>query len=148
MNNYVPVLQRPWFYAGLIAVATGLVIQACVCLRANGLRLRGDDNDAVLRFALVMAALAALVAVASVALSLARLPASVSGEFYFELLFWGGGHVLQFMHTVLMLVAFVMLSSATGSSLPGNPRLHTALFALVVAPLLAVPLLYLSLIHI
>ncbi|MBK7169059.1 MAG: cbb3-type cytochrome c oxidase subunit I [Gammaproteobacteria bacterium] len=142
MNNYVPVLQHPWFYAGLIAVALGLVIQACVCLRANGLRLRGDDNDAVLRFALVMAALAALVAVASVALSLARLPASVSGEFYFELLFWGGGHVLQFMHTVLMLVAFVMLSSATGSSLPGNPRLHTALFALVVAPLLAVPLLY------
>ncbi|MBP8924517.1 MAG: cbb3-type cytochrome c oxidase subunit I [Pseudomonadales bacterium] len=142
MNNYVPVLQHPWFYAGLIAVATGLVIQACVCLRANGIRLRGDDNDAVLRFALAMAALCALIAVASVAASFARLPASISGEFYFELLFWGGGHVLQFMHTVLMLVAFMMLLNATGSSLPGSPRQHTALFALVVLPLLAVPLLY------
>ena len=142
MNNYVPVLQHPWFYAGLIAVALGLVIQAYVCLRANGIRLRGDDNDAVLRFALVMAALCALVAVASVAVSFAHLPPSVSGEYYFELLFWGGGHVLQFMHTVLMLVAFMMLLNATGSSLPGSPRLHAALFLLVVVPLLAVPLLY------
>ena len=92
----------------------------------------------MLRFALVMAALAALVAVASVALSLARLPASVSGEFYFELLFWGGGHVLQFMHTVLMLVAFVMLLIATGSLLTANQRLHTVLIELEVDQFIAV----------
>jgi hypothetical protein len=142
MNNYVPVLQHPWFYAGLIAVAAGLVIQACVCVRANGLLPRVRDHDGVLRFALAMAALCALLAVACVAASHARIPASVGGEFYFDLLFWGGGHVLQFMHTVLMLVAFMMLLRASGSSLPGSPRLHVALFVLAVAPLGAVPLLY------
>ena len=139
MNNYVPVLEHPWFYAGLAAVATGLVIQAASYLLVFLRRAHSRDEDEVISYALGLAALSALLAVACVGISYRGMPASASGEYYFDLLFWGGGHVLQFTHTILMLVASMMLLRASGSRLRGGPRLQAALFTLTVLPLAAVP---------
>ncbi len=41
---------------------------------------------------------------------------------YFELLFWGGGHVLQFTWTLLMLVGWLLLAAALGVRVPLSPR--------------------------
>jgi hypothetical protein len=139
MNNYVPVLEHPWFYTGLAAIAAGLVVQAVTYLIAFLRHAHSEDEDEVVRFALALAALSALLAVGCIGFSYRDLPVTATGEYYFDLLFWGGGHVLQFTHTILMLVASMLLLRGAGSRLLGSPRLHALLFTLTVLPLAAVP---------
>ena len=54
------------------------------------------------------------------------------------------GHVIQFSHTQLMLVAWLWLASASGAYLRVSPRVVLVLFVLGLSPLFAVPLIYLS----
>ena len=137
MANYVPVLQHPWFYAGLLAVGTALGIQAGSYLLAFA---RGPrDADGPIGLALALAAVSALLALLAVGVSWVRMPPDAADERYFELLFWGGGHVLQFMHTILMLVAALLLLRGAGLAPPGTDTTHRALFALSALPLLGVP---------
>ncbi len=68
----------------------------------------------------------------------------VEGEQYYEVLFWGGGHVLQFTHTQLMLVAWLWLATASGMAPRLSPRVAMFLFALGFAPTLLTPVIYLS----
>lgn len=139
MANYVPVLQHPWFYAGLLGIGAALAVQASSYLLAF---VRGPRNDdATIHFALALAAASALLALLGVAVSWLRMPADARDVRYFELLFWGGGHVLQFMHTILMLVVAWLLLRATGSGLRGSETMQRSLFALTALPLLGVPLL-------
>ncbi len=137
MANYVPVLQHPWFYAGLLAIGAALATQACSFL-VTFMRNPRDGNVTV-RLALALAAASALLALLGVGMSWLRMPEGVLDERYFELLFWGGGHVLQFMHTILMLVAATLLLRAAGGRLPGSELMQCSLFALCALPLLGVP---------
>jgi hypothetical protein len=141
MNNYVPVLQHPLFFAGLGLLGGGLALAALDYLLAHP-PVPARDAIGLRRAALGFGALCAPLALGCVALSARGLPAGAGGEYLFDLLFWGGGHVLQIMHTVLMLVAFHMLLEGTGVRLPGPSGLQYALFALCVAPLAALPWLY------
>ncbi len=142
MNNYVPVLQHPWFFAGLGLLAVGIVLQAFDYLRGVRLSFGAADFSDMVRFALALAALSTLAAVAAVIWTWAQLPAAVQGERYYEILFWGGGHVLQFTNSVLVLVAWFLLGKTSGSHAWLSPRMGMTLFALVIIPLLAVPWIY------
>ncbi len=142
MNNYVPVILQPWFFYGLLVMTAGLVIQAIGFMVTNTPRLNSSEGTETLRFALYLAALSVLIAVICVAVSYARIPETIGGEFYYDLLFWGGGHIHQFVNTVLLLVAWVMLSAACGNDLRMSPRLGVLLFLLVVLPIALVPWLY------
>ncbi|MEH6468135.1 MAG: cbb3-type cytochrome c oxidase subunit I [Porticoccus sp.] len=142
MNNYIPVILQPWFFYGLLVMTAGLVIQATGFMVTNTPRLNRSEGTETLRFALYLAALSVLIAVICVAVSYAKIPETIGGEFYYDLLFWGGGHVHQFVNTVLLLVAWVMLSAACGNDLRMSPRLGAMLFLLVVLPIAMVPWLY------
>lgn len=142
MNNYIPVILQPWFFYGLLVMTAGLVIQATGFMVTNKPRLSFFEGTETLRFALYLAALSVLIAVICVAVSYARIPETIGGEFYYDLLFWGGGHIHQFVNTVLLLVAWVMLSAACGNDLRMSPRLGAMLFLLVVLPIAMVPWLY------
>lgn len=142
MNNYVPVILQPWFFYGLIVVTAGLVIQALGFIVTNPLRLNSSEGTDTLRFALYLGAWSVLIAVICIAISYVRIPESIGGEFYYDLLFWGGGHVHQFVNTLLLLVAWVMLAAACGQDLRMSPRLGAVLFLLVVLPLVMTPWLY------
>ncbi|HEY5647766.1 MAG TPA: hypothetical protein VIS76_17580 [Pseudomonadales bacterium] len=139
MNNYVPVLQHPWFFAGLGSLAAGMVVMALDYLRGFRLSLGAPGFDEMVRFALALAAVSTLIAVALVVWAFTSMPDSVRGEQYFERLFWGGGHVLQFTNSILVLVAWFLLGRASGSHAWLSPRVGMVLFALVALPLLAVP---------
>ena len=69
------------------------------------------------------------------------------GEYFFELLFWGGGHTLQFTHTLLLLVAWLWLASTCGAQFFKRPGVFLALSALVILPVILVPWLY-STVHV
>jgi hypothetical protein len=142
MNNYVPVILQPWFFYGLIVVSAGLVIQALGFICTNPPQFRNPTAYDTLHFALYLAAIAVLIAVICIVISYLNIPASISGEFYYDLLFWGGGHVHQFVNTVLVLMAWLMLASACGCKVRLSPIIGMALFVLVVAPLLWLPWLY------
>jgi hypothetical protein len=69
-------------------------------------------------------------------------PAQLEGKAYYELVFWGGGHVLQFAYALLMLVAWLILADAIGIRVALSPRIVTLLFGIGLAAVFATPLIY------
>src|SRR5690606_13303506 len=100
------------------------------------------DGAAALRFGLNAAAVATLLALGAFGWSFMALPASMEATAYYELLFWGGGHVLQFTYTLLLLVAWVWLADASGLALAASPRVMLVLFGLGLGVVFFVPLVY------
>ena len=72
------------------------------------------------------------------------LPAGMDGQVYFEFLFWGAGHVIQFSYTLLMMVAWVVLAYASGGRFELTPRLTLVYFVILVLPVITVPFLYVA----
>ncbi len=143
MANYIPVLDGPLFLAGLIVLLAGVGLMVGRTLLAAapvGARL---DGAGAVRLGLLAAAFAAAVALFAFVWSWRALPFALDSRTYYEVLFWGGGHVLQFTWTLLMLVAWLWLADAIGARLPLSPRVVLFLFALALALVLLTPLVYL-----
>ncbi len=109
MSNYIPVIHHPVFFLGLALILCGL-IGVVVNLVSTA---RSAINN-VPSYGVVTAAWMMLVAVACFVRSQQSLPADLKGQIYYEYAFWGGGHVLQFAHTQLMMVAWLWLATAAG----------------------------------
>ena len=144
MANYIPVLDGPVFLAGLLVFGAGvgvLVLRSLASAPKIGLAL---DAGSALRFGVNASVIATAVALLAFAWSFAVLPQSLAGKAYYEILFWGGGHALQFTWTLLMLVSWLWLAGACGARLPLTPRVTLALFALALASVFVTPLAYLA----
>jgi len=144
MANYVPVLDGRLFLAGLVVFGAGaalLVLRSMVAAPAIGLRF---DGDGALRFGITASVVSAAVAVVAFVASYASVPTSLHGKAYYEILFWGGGHALQFTWTLLMLVAWLWLASACGGAVRLSPRVTVLMFALALASVFVTPYAYLA----
>ncbi len=144
MSNYVPVLDGRVFLAGLLVFAAGgaaLVLRAMLVTPRVGVR---PDAAAARRFGLNAAAVSAAVAILAFAWSWLALPGGLAGKAFYEVLFWGGGHVLQFTWTLLMFVAWLALAEALGATVPLSPRVTLLLFGIGLASVFATPVLYLA----
>jgi hypothetical protein len=142
--NYVPVLDDPAFLAGLVVFTVGgaaLTLRALAAPERVTFALAGADAQ---RFGLNAAAVSGAVAIGAFAWSWLTVPGELSGKPYYEMLFWGGGHVLQFTWTLLMLVAWLWLATLTGMRLPIGPRVTTLVFAIGLASVFAIPVIYLA----
>jgi cytochrome c oxidase subunit 1 len=144
MNNYVPLLRHPVFHIGLALFALGIVshlLRTVFSFRFSG---KGLDPGGSLKFGIALSSVITAVAVLALAGSWLGIPGELSGEVYYEFLFWGSGHVLQFSYTLLMALAWVVLLVASGSQFELSPRL-TMLFCVILAlPVITVPFLYLA----
>lgn len=139
LNNYVPVLDHPWFLVALGLFGIGILVQVVLSLaRPTGGLNFGDP----LKIGTLTAAAAALLAGVSLLWTWANLNPAWAGKAYYEYLFWGPGHILQFAYTQIMLVAWIWLARATDRPLPLSDVWLSALLVLGVLPLLAVPLLH------
>jgi hypothetical protein len=144
MNNYVPVLRHPVFYTGLGLFTAGVLSHLVrSAMTFSGLKTSLDGAGA-LQVGTKLAAITAAVAIAAFIASMAGMPANMEGQAYFEFLFWGGGHVLQFTHTLLMMVVWVLLASKSGCRFTLTPRLTLIFFLLMALPVITVPFLYLA----
>ncbi len=144
MANYVPVLDGGVFLAGLTAIAAGvalLCMRGMVAVPRVGTRL---DGAAALRFGLNSSVVATAVALAAFAWSWLEVPRGLEGKAYYELLFWGGGHVLQFTWTLLMLVSWLWLASAIRAPVPLTPRVAVLLFGVALVSVFLTPVIYLA----
>ncbi len=142
MNNYVPVLRDPVFFVGLGMFFLGfalLVVRGLLFSRPVGKAISGEG---ALRFGLLTGLITGAIAILALVWSYLGIPQEIVGEYYYELLFWGGGHVLQFTHTQLMLVAWLWLAAVAGFAARVRPRVALILFALGAAPALLAPVIY------
>lgn len=138
MNNYIPVLVNVIYFIGLLMFAAGFLI---LIIRALFFASNDENQPVAFKFALKAAAFAAVLSFIALYLSYSSIPDSFEGVSYFEVLFWGGGHILQFTHSILILLVWLWLASATGSSIKVNDSVLRVLFAIAVVPvLMAVPI--------
>lgn len=143
MNNYIPVLENRVFLTGLFLFGCGICLLALRGLLTIPLTGFGANREGgVLCFGLYTAAVATIMALIAFYWAYATIPFFVRGLPYYEALFWGGGHVMQFTYTLLMLVGWLWLSIECGAKVPLTPRVSLFLFVFGVAPVLFTPLIY------
>lgn len=142
MSNYIPVLDAPLYLSGLVIFGFGIGLQVVFSMGAMFKVGETISGQAVIRFGLNCAAISAFIALAAFIWSYIELPLSLTNETYYEVLFWNGGHVLQFTYTLLMMVAWLWLSSSAGISLPFSPRVALLLFGIGLLSVFMTPLAY------
>ncbi|MDH5784222.1 MAG: hypothetical protein OEZ16_01270 [Chromatiales bacterium] len=116
MSNYIPILHSPAFLSGLSIFGVGVGLYAM-----RRLYFSRDGSGA-------MAALLLLAALLLFVVTALRLPAPLDTAMRFESLFWGGGHLLQFVYLMLLLTCWQGLLHHVGVKLV----LHRGLMPLVV----------------
>ena len=123
MSNYIPVLDGPVFVAGLAVFGPGgaaLVLRGLIAIRPMGPGLAEGRCTAV---RLQRQRGGGRRGRAGFRRSLLLVPRSLDPQTYYEILFWGGGHALQFVWTLLMLVGWLWLAGASGACISLSPRL-------------------------
>jgi hypothetical protein len=143
MSNYIPFLNSPFFFAGLAISGGGfalLVIRALIAAP----KLSVSKPEGSMRFGVYTAANAATMAILAFFWAFFTMPEFTADKELYEGLFWLGGHVLQFTHALLMLVAWIWLASASGVRLKLPARMATLLFTLALFTVAFTPIAFLS----
>jgi len=148
MNNYIPILRNPVFFSGLGLVGGGfglLIVRSLLTPFKPGY----GDGESVLKLGAYLSVITAAVAVIALLWSAGQLRGLVpemqlQGRAYYELLFWGGGHVLQFTHTILLLLVWLWLAQAGGASLRNSPATVALCFLIAALPALLAIVIYLG----
>jgi hypothetical protein len=144
MNNYVPVLQNTAFFVGLSVFGLGFCLLVLRTFLTTGRSVNKTSGESVLRFGLFVAVVASLFAIGALILSYFGIDEGFQGQAYYDRLFWGSGHIIQFSHTQLMLVAWLWLATVSGAYLRLSPRVALALFVLGLSPVSVAPIIYLA----
>ncbi len=139
LNNYVPVLQHPIFYIGLALFGSGITLQALLLLfNPHQTRVPAIAPFAV---ALRLSAATTLGAIVTLGYTWSVLDSSLIPKLYFEVLFWGAGHILQFSHTLLMLVTWCLLARHGSQDTALSPRTTSVLASITILPvIMALPI--------
>lgn len=144
MNNYVPVLRHPLFYSGLLLFVAGIISHLIRSLLTRTRLTTSLDGTDALRAGITISTLLTGLAILAVVASWRGLPAHMDGQIYFEFLFWGGGHVVQFSYTLLMMIAWIVLAYASGCRFELTPRLTLVFLIFLALPVITLPFLYLG----
>ncbi|MGE5468331.1 MAG: cbb3-type cytochrome c oxidase subunit I [Ignavibacteria bacterium] len=133
LNNYLPVLRHPVFLAGLALCGAGYALSLWRALATAWPRRLAEDPQ---RLGAALAAVAGAAALAALVSAWLTLPAR-DDQAYFETLFWGTGHLLQYQHALLALVAWFWIARHLGAPPRQRPGALAVLFALAALPLAA-----------
>jgi len=142
MSNYIPVITSPLFFLGLALLLCGvtLMIARVITMRNDGAGLL----TAPMQFGTFSAALVTLWAIVAFVWSYQAMPQVIEGQQYYELLFWGGGHVLQFTHTQVLMLCWLLLATALNPSYTPRAGVLYAIFAVALVASFTTPLAYLN----
>ncbi|MHA1597804.1 MAG: cbb3-type cytochrome c oxidase subunit I [Alphaproteobacteria bacterium] len=107
LNNYIPAISDPLYYAGLVLLGTAVALKVLGLL----IRIPGSDGQWKRPFVLgvVTTGLIYLAAVAAFTIAFLGLGGQPLSYDFNENLFWGGGHILQYANTALLLIALYQL---------------------------------------
>ncbi len=139
MSNYIPVIMNPIFFLGLSFLLCGVGLMLWHLFTSK------KDSKVFsepLRFGVFSSGVIALFAIAAFVWSFKSLPPQIDGQQYYELGFWGGGHVLQFVHTQILLVCWLLLAVALKPDFSISNKLLYALFSVGLLAAIITPLPY------
>lgn len=135
MSNYIPAISSPLFVLSLGFLLSGV-----------GLMLFKTLTQAApktpLEYGVISSAYIALISVCAFIWSYHLMPRVIEGEQYFDMVFWGGGHVLQLAHTQIIMVVWLMLAAQFSPARVLKPTLLYVLFSLGLVAALASPAAY------
>jgi cytochrome c oxidase subunit 1 len=143
MNNYVPVLQRPFFFGSLGVFGLGILLQSVSALISTRSTLGFSRRVHLPSLVAMTISLAVIMSLIALVTAWLQIPSGVEGQAYYEYLFWGAGHTLQFAYTQLLLLAWLLLALRSGVTVPADSRWIAWLLLLGVAPVLLTPIIYL-----
>lgn len=129
INNYVPVLQQTPFLVGLGLFGLGVICRLITRFQ------QGLPND-WFDLATLIAAIITSLSVITLGINFFQIETDTTGTLFYEQLFWGSGHILQFSHTVLMLTAWLFLLQQVKASISINSKIVSALLILSALPAL------------
>ena len=132
LNNYIPAITDPLYYAGLVllGVAIGLMVLRLL-INLPGSQARWKEP---LPFGTLCGSLIFGVAMLAFAITAGTLQGEELSYEFNESLFWGGGHMLQFANTTLLITALYVLARLTLKDIvvEDNQLVMTAMGILVI----------------
>ena len=140
INNYIPLLIHPLYFAGLGLLAFSLALPI---LRLIVLLMHQRFVEAG-TFGVACAGVIYLIALVCIGAAWLTVPAGLAVTDAAEYVMWGGGHILQFANTALMLCGFYLLTRVALGETPLPPPWFKAMMLILVAGAAAGPLLYLT----
>jgi len=153
LANYVPVIDHWLFAVGQVAFAAGVLssfVGRRLFRRTPGLdpETRSQHTTFAIpgaaQIGLRATAAGLLLAAITFLITAFRITPGLEVEVYYELLLWGGGHVLQLCcSTAMVSVWLILIHSATGRS-PISTRAAGFLFFAMMVPWLMSPILALQ----
>jgi cytochrome c oxidase subunit 1 len=139
LNNYVPVIIDPLYYGGLIILALGLLL-LFIRFAINLTQLDGPFEP--ITQGTFFAGVMLVLSLVCFGLSWLALGDGEINGGYNEDLFWGGGHLLQYLNTTLMLVAWYILGGIAFGRPLVDPRQFRMILGLIFIISLILPALY------
>ena len=143
LNNYVPALVNPVFFAGLALFFTGFSMNVFRFAKEAAANLASDD---MVLNAIGAGVMIGIVLAAAVAVSLVKLGPDINDyqqQMYYERLFWTPGHIQQFLNgSMLAAVWYALARLATGGELKFWPVLKAANKIFIASSVLLFSLLF------
>lgn len=129
LNNYVPAIVDPIYYVGLLVLAASAALVVARFL----ISLPGHQGPLEpFGIGALGAGLLYLLALLCFAIAWRAIAGHPPSAGFNEDLFWGGGHVLQFMNVAIMLVCWYVL----GGGALGQPLVRPSIFTFAVLGLM------------
>jgi hypothetical protein len=143
LSNYIPMIDHWLFGVGQIFFAAG-VLTSFISRRLFTARTTSGgffELPGAAQMGLRSTAIVLVLAALTFAITSIRITPDLPIDVYYELLFWGGGHVLQLCCSIAMIsVWLILLHSSLGRS-PISERAAAILFGAMVVPWFASPIL-------
>ncbi|MBM4423906.1 MAG: hypothetical protein FJ030_11000 [Chloroflexi bacterium] len=144
-TDYVPLLDTPLFFVGFVTFLIGVGITAATYLVGVARRDRAAGPLSLIAFGMACAAVAALVAVVSLGVAALRLGIGANGREpaqYYQSMFWGMGHSLQYVSVATMVVVWYALVGLFLGESRLNAKFAKAMLAIFALSPLASPIPY------
>lgn len=134
MNNYIPMLENIVFVVGLVLFICCVLICGIIRLYEYFVFLEGVD-DILITFAIISSIVIFIVACICTIISFFALEESIylisiDLALYYELLYWAGGHILQFLFCQILIIVWILLLQNTNISKTKFTRLYLLLLTL------------------
>src|ERR1700761_6182448 len=138
LTNYIPIIRHPAYDIGLIVLALGVLAPVVRLLINLPGRLASAPS-----FSIAMALGGFVYVLALICFAVATTLLAHAGELASrEELFWGGGHVLQFVYAVLMVANWWLLARISLGEKAVDSRMFLASVGLIALIAIAAPTLY------
>jgi len=148
LSNYVPVVQNQFFFIGLALYLVGIVMSL---LGIEILKTSHTISDPLSKSCseitpgFLIGVLYFIFAAIAFAASFSQTPKELEPTPYFEVMMWAGGHLLQFINAVFMLISWTLILSHLFQKVFLSRKEAQVIFYWLGFPLLTIPfLLFLS----